>query len=109
MVRAHNPGPDVKALDPAGGSGGFLTAVLRHVRRRVLDSGANDTAREHQLANLRQRLFMVEISSRLVKIAKTAMLLNGDGHSGMTRGNSLGPYDQLDDWIKARCARHQPN
>lgn len=109
MVRALDPGPGVRALDPAGGSGGFVTSILRHVRHRVLESAANETAREHQLSNLRQRLFLVEVSPRLVKIAKTAMLLNGDGHSGMTRGNSLGPYSELDDWIKARCGRHQPN
>lgn len=109
MVKALNPGPDAKSLDPAGGSGGFLTSVLRHVRHRVLESAKNPTAREHQLANMRQRLFMVEVSPRLVKIAKTAMLLNGDGHSGMTKGNSLGPYEKMDDWIKARCGRHQPN
>jgi len=109
MVSALDPGPDVKALDPAGGSGGFLTAVLRHVRRRVIGETTNLSARrEHQLANMRQRLFMVEVSPRLVKIAKTAMLLNGDGHSGMTKGNSLGPYDDLDDWIRARCNRHTP-
>lgn len=108
MVKALNPGPDAKSLDPAGGSGGFLTSVLRHIRRKVIASASNDTAKEHQLANLRQRLFMVEASPRLVKIAKTAMLLNGDGHSGMTKGNSLGPYEKMDDWIKARCGRHQP-
>jgi len=109
MVKALNPGPDTKTLDPAGGSGGFLTSVLRHARHRIIASASNNTAREHQLANLRQRLFMVESSPRLVKIAKTAMLLNGDGHSGMTKGNSLGPYENMDDWIKARCGRHQPN
>ena len=109
MVTALDPDADVKALDPAGGSGGFLTSVLRHVRHRVLDSNASATAKEHQLANLRQRLYLVDVSTRLVKIAKTAMLLNGDGHSGMTQGNSLGPYDQLDDWIKARCSRGEPN
>lgn len=108
MVRSLNPASDAKALDPAGGSGGFLTACLRHMRRKIIEEATSETAREHQLANLRQRLFMVEISPRLVKIAKTAMLLNGDGHSGMTRGDSLGPYENLDDWIKARCGRHQP-
>ena len=107
MVRMADPSPNVKALDPSGGSGGFLTSVLRHVRHEVL-AESNDMVREHQLANIRQRLFMVEISPRLVKIAKTAMLLNGDGHSGMTRGDSLGPYEDLDDWIKARCGRGQP-
>ncbi len=109
IVKALNPGPDTKSLDPAGGSGGFLTSILRHVRHKVISNASNVTAREHQLSNIRQRLFMVETSPRLVKIAKTAMLLNGDGHSGMTKGNSLGPYERMDDWIKARCGRHQPN
>lgn len=110
MVEAAEPDSDVKMLDPAGGSGGFCTSVLRRARRLIVESSASETAREHQLANLRTRLFLVEISPRLVKIAKTAMLLNGDGHSGMTKGNTLGPFDDLDDWIKARCdVRQQPN
>lgn len=108
MVRALDPAITTKALDPAGGSGGFLTSVLRHLRRKVLSSGGNAAQREHQLSNLRQRLFLVEASGRLVKIAKTAMLLNGDGHTGMTRGDSLAPYEQLPDWIKARCPRGAP-
>jgi type I restriction-modification system DNA methylase subunit len=108
MVSLFDPGPDVKALDPAGGSGGFLTGVLRHVRRKVLAAAGSDVAQQHQLANLRQHLFMVEASPRLVKIAKTAMLLNGDGHSGMTRGDSLGPYEELDEWIRARCFHEEP-
>lgn len=110
IVDALDPAADVKALDPAGGSGGFATAVLRHARRKILATTApGSTAREHQLANLRQRLSAVEISPRLVKIAKTAMLLNGDGHAGMTRGNSLGPYEEFDGWIRDKCGKGQPN
>ena len=51
---------------------------------------------------------MVEQSKRLVKIAKTAMILNGDGHAGMTQGDSLGPYDNLDDQVKARAGEGKP-
>lgn len=109
MVKALDPDSSTKALDPAGGSGGFVTAVLRHVRRKIIRSNASSTAKEHQLSNLRQRIFMVEISRRLVKIAKTAMLLNGDGHAGMTRGDSLGPYTEMDQWIQARCGRGAPS
>ncbi|MDH6180088.1 type I restriction enzyme M protein [Microbacteriaceae bacterium SG_E_30_P1] len=110
VVGALDPGGDVRALDPAGGSGGFVTAVLRHVRRKILaETESNPTGREHQLANLRQRLSLVEISPRLVKIAKTAMLLNGDGHAGMTRGDSLGPYENFDAWIQEKANRGQPN
>ncbi|MCX2748983.1 N-6 DNA methylase [Arthrobacter sp. MI7-26] len=110
MVRFFDPASGTKALDPAGGSGGFMTGVLRHVRRRILaETQPGSASREHQLSNLRQHLYLVEITPRLVKIAKTAMLLNGDGHSGMTRGDSLGPYDEMDDWIKAKAGRGVPS
>ena len=51
---------------------------------------------------------MVEISKRLVKVAKTAMILNGDGHTGMTAGDSLGPYEEFDKTIVARANRGIP-
>lgn len=108
MVDLLDPDVHVKALDPAGGSGGFVTSILRFLRQKIASSNASDAAKEQQLGNLKQHLFLVEASSRLVKIAKTAMILNGDGHSGMTQGNSLGPYDEMDDWIKARCSQGKP-
>lgn len=110
MVRMTDPQIGEKVLDPAGGSGGFVTAAFRHLRHLVLTETSDGTARrERMLSTVKESVFLSEISPRLVKLAKTAMLLNGDGHSGMTRGNSLGPYDELDDWLKARCARHQPD
>jgi type I restriction enzyme M protein len=104
MVGMLDPGADDTALDPAGGSGGFLTGVLRHVRRRLIADGAGG----RDLGALGERVFMVEVSPRLVKIAKTAMLLGGDGHAGMTRGDGLGPYDALDERIRARCGPGAP-
>ncbi|WP_194948993.1 N-6 DNA methylase [Actinomyces trachealis] len=95
--------------DPAGGSGGFVTAAFRHVRQAVLESTPSKSPqRERQLDAAKQSIFLSEISPRLVKLAKTAMLLNGDGHAGMTQGNSLGPYESLDPWIQSRCARGVP-
>lgn len=110
MVRMTDPQIGEKVLDPAGGSGGFITAAFRHLRHLVLTETPNGTARrERMLSTVKESVFLSEISPRLVKLAKTAMLLNGDGHAGMAQGNSLGPYDEFDDWIKARCARHQPD
>jgi len=108
MVGVLDPAPDVTALDPAGGSGGFLTGVLRHVRRKVIDRPGSAPAKERRLRSVGERLFLVEASPRLVKIAKTAMLLDGSGHAGMTRGDGLGPYEALDDRIRARCGRGRP-
>ncbi len=58
---------------------------------------------EHELS-----LFMVEISKRLVKIAKTAMILNGDGHTGMTQGDSLGSLEKLNENVRALAGRGKP-
>jgi type I restriction enzyme M protein len=44
----------------------------------------------------------------LVKVAKTAMILNGDGHAGMTHGDSLGSYESLHQVVRARADRGMP-
>ncbi|MFA0113314.1 N-6 DNA methylase [Vibrio sp. 10N.261.46.E11] len=95
-------------LDPAGGSGGFLTGAMRHVRKKILSSKGSAIAKQRQLDKHRTNLFMVEISKRLVKIAKTAMILNGDGHTGMTQGDSLGPIESLHERVIGRCGIGSP-
>lgn len=110
MVKMLDPQIEDRSLDPAGGSGGFSTSIFRHLRRKVIESTSpNSTARNKQLGWIKDRVFLVEIAKRLVKIAKCAMLMTGDGQSGMTRGNSLDSYDRLDPWITARCAKGKPN
>lgn len=110
MVKILDPKFGDKALDPAGGSGGFATAVFRHLRRLVVSSTKeNSPNRERQLEQIKNSVFMVEIAPRLVKVAKCAMLLTGDGQCGMTKGNSLDSYDKFDDWIKSRCTKGKTN
>ena len=107
-VQLLAPSPDDIVLDPAGGSGGFLTGTLRYVRDRILASSATEVAKRRQLEHFKNRMFMVEASRRLVKVARTAMILNGDGYTGMTQGDSLGPYAQLADKIVSMCYRGIP-
>lgn len=108
MVAVLNPTYTDIILDPAGGSGGFLTGAMRYVRKRILAGSGSGISKERQLDRHRNRLFLVEISKRLVKVAKTAMILNGDGHTGMTQGDSLGSYEALRDTIIAQCGRGKP-
>lgn len=108
MVSLVDPGYQDIILDPAGGSGGFLTGAMRYVRQRILASGGSDISKQRQLDRHRTRLFMIEISRRLVKIAKTAMILNGDGHAGMTHGDSLGAFSALNDTVLAQCNKGKP-
>ncbi|SDS04679.1 Type I restriction enzyme R protein N terminus (HSDR_N) [Schaalia meyeri] len=109
MVQMADPQVGEKVLDPAGGSGGFVTSAFRYMRQSILATTApGSPQRERQLDQAKNDIFLSEISPRLVKLAKTAMLLNGDGHAGMTKANSLGPYEKLDPWIQSRCARGVP-
>ncbi len=108
MVAVVDPKYDEIILDLAGGSGGFLTGVMRYVRKKILTGKATTISKQRQLDKHRTNLFMVEISRRLVKIAKTAMILNGDGHTGMTQGDSLGPLENLHDNMRARCGKGIP-
>ncbi len=106
MIRMLDPQIGERTLDPAGGSGGFSTGMFRYLRRKVIDNTKpQSNQRERMLATIKDSVFLVEIAKRLVKIAKCAMLMTGDGQSGMTRGNSLDAYGKLDPWIQARCCK----
>ena len=110
MVFALDPEIGELGLDPAGGGGGFATGFFRHLRRKVVSTTkANTPARDRQLATIKESVYLVEIAARLVKIAKCAMLLTGDGQSGMTQGNSLGEFGDLDPWIVSKCAMGKSN
>lgn len=108
MCEILDPGYQDIILDPAGGSGGFLTGAMRYVRKKILSSTGSEISKQRQLDKHRTNLFMVEISKRLVKIAKTAMILNGDGHVGMTQGDSLGRVQDLNERVNARCGLGKP-
>ncbi|WP_336980941.1 N-6 DNA methylase [Altererythrobacter fulvus] len=108
VVEMCNPDYMDIILDPAGGSGGFLTGAMRYVRSKIVNGQGSATAKARQLDRHRTNLFMVESTKRLVRVAKTAMILNGDGHAGMTPGDSLGEYDAFERSIIARAGRGMP-
>lgn len=108
VISALDPVYTDRILDPAGGSGGFLTGALRHVRLKILNSNATPVAKQRQLEGFRKRLFLVDTSKRLVKVAKTAMILNGDGHTGMTQGDSLGDFSKFHPMIVAHANKGEP-
>ena len=95
MVEMLDPDERDVILDPAAGSGGFLIACLRHIRRKITSSERNRFAMMRELERVRQRLFGIDISPKLVRVAKTNMILNGDGHGGIVHGNSLGDWREL--------------
>ncbi len=81
---------------------------MRYVRNRIVDSEGSEIAKQRQLERHKKNLFLVDASRRLVKVAKTAMILNGDGHAGMTAGDSLGSYESFDKTIVSQAGRCVP-
>lgn len=58
MVRMLDLQVGKRALNPAGGSGGFATAIFRYLRRKVVTSTiANTPVRDRQIATIKESVF----------------------------------------------------
>ncbi len=90
-------------IDPAGGTGGFCSAVLRRVRHLIRYKIKNKTAQERAIANLKDRIFLVDKKPRLVKLAKAAMIVSGNGHKGFIHGDALQPINTLPASFRRQC------
>lgn len=89
MVGIFDPSERDVIYDPACGSGGFLIACLRHVRQKILASKRTPAAMLREVRDASTRLFGTDIAPKLVRVAKTNMILNGDGHGGVVQANAL--------------------
>jgi type I restriction enzyme M protein len=95
LVKMVDPDEKDIIFDCAMGSGGFLIAAMRHVINKIAHSSRAKPARRTAMGNFRQRLFGVDKSPKLVKVARTNMILAKDGHAGLVHGDSLDPPDSL--------------
>lgn len=112
MVRMMNPGGESdltdrgnwpRILDPACGSGRFLTYALDHIRRKMADQLFPD---EHRLLRIRrlekhpefsrlvreyaqESLYGIDFDPDLKRAARMNMILNNDGHGNILSFNSL--------------------
>ncbi|MBI1730758.1 N-6 DNA methylase [Candidatus Acetothermia bacterium] len=94
-------------LDPAGGTGGFCSSALRHARKYIRDNIVSTAAQEHALSNLKNRIFLIDKKPRLVKLAKAAMIVSGNGHRGFIQADSLEPIADLSDEFLRYCPPEQ--
>ena len=95
LVRLVDPGEQDVILDPAMGSGGFLIAAMRHVTHKIMESARTKATKNRVVNKFRNRIYGVDKSPKLVKVARTNMVLASDGHSGLVRGDSLKPIGEL--------------
>jgi type I restriction enzyme M protein len=107
MVEMVDPHADLRVLDPACGSGGFLVIALSHARARFLrESGCPypDQPVPRELKRIAPRvrdyasklLWGLEVDPDLRKAARMNMVMNNDGHGNIFEANTLELVAALD-------------
>ena len=95
--------PEGTMIDPAGGTGGFCSAVLRRMRWLIRKNTKSKIAQERAITNLKDRIFLIDKKPRLVKLAKAAMIVSGNGHRGFICGDSLQSISKLSASFREQC------
>ena len=101
-VEMLDPGPSDLVLDPACGTGGFLTIAMNHVMEKLRANEARkwrnpEDPTEREVLELDrkireyadQRMVGIDINPNLVKASKMNMVMNNDGSGGLYQANSL--------------------
>ena len=88
-------------LDPACGSGGFLSIVIEKLRKQIYKLYENRGYSKDRLDSLlkdyaSKYIFGADIDPLLYRIAKSYMAIIGDGKSNIYNLDSLEPFDRLD-------------
>ncbi len=89
LVRLVNPSEKDTVFDPAMGSGGFLIMAMRHITRRIMKGNRSPEAKRNAVNAIHRHLHGIDKSPKLVKVARTNMILASDGHSGLIKGDTL--------------------
>ena len=108
MVKMAAPTEKDIILDPACGSGGFILTAMNYIFDNIDKSSRSSNSKEILKRNVVHQLFGIDISPKLVKIAKANMLLGKDGHGGIEHANSLDSISKLSAHFNELCGIEKP-
>ena len=96
MVEMVDPTEDMKIIDPACGTGGFLLYSLFDVEKK-LKKLYDDivSVREKLLEFAYYQLYGVEVEDDIAQAAISSMILCDDAHSHIIVADALAPWDDL--------------
>lgn len=109
MVAMADPDDKSYILDPTCGSGGFLIYSMNYIFKKIDSSNRGQNAKDVLKRSVVHQLFGIDISPKLVKIAKVNMLLGKDGHGGIEWADSLNGTDKLSAKFKESCGFGKPH
>lgn len=101
-VAMINPKESESVLDPACGSGAFLTESIHYCWKKIdsnSDLSPNDKDKL-KAAYAKNRLTGIEFNPDVARIAKMYMVFFGNGHDNILTANSLQPFKILDSIAK---------
>ena len=114
-----HPGPNDLVLDPACGTGGFLTIAMNHVIQQLRTGEKNKwrdpskpSEREFQELHRKiteyanRNIVGIDLNPNLVKASKMNMVMNNDGSGGLYQGNSLSRPVLWSDILRERDLLH---
>ncbi len=93
LIQAHS---DMRVLDPACGSGGFLLHAMDSVRHyaEANFSGQVEIYKHwHEFA--KDRLFGIEINDQIARVCKMNMIIHDDGHTNIISADALADFSQI--------------
>lgn len=108
MVSMADPNDKSYILDPTCGSGGFLISSMNYIFKKIDLSSRGQSAKDVLKRSVVHQLFGIDISPKLVKIAKANMLLGKDGHGGIEWADSLNGTNKLSAKFKESCGFGKP-
>jgi Type I restriction-modification system methyltransferase subunit len=109
MVKMLDPDDKSIILDPSCGSAGFLINSMNYIFKKIDNSNRSYSAKEILKRNVVHQLFGLDISPKLVKIAKANMLIGKDGHGGIEQANSLDSTSKLSASFQEKAGLEKPS
>lgn len=114
MVEMMDPTENMRILDPACGSGGFLTVALDHVRKKITqemypeleglyltEKYNSQEVNDRVKVYAEKMIFGFDFDPDLKKAARMNMVMAGDGHANISNINSLDyPYGSKTDELE---------
>ena len=97
IIKMIEPDYEELILDPACGSGGFLLYAMEHIQRQASRYYQGGTPEHHNHWHdfARDRLFGIEVSDAISRVAKMNMILHDDGHSNVIGSDALIDFAKL--------------
>lgn len=103
VIAFLKPKIEEKILDPACGTGRFLTETFKYIRNKYIYAFRNKDkeekhrflARDAQTDYAFSKLRGIDFNPTIAKVAKMRMVLMDDGHTGIFSANSLESWDSL--------------